>query len=265
MLKLWITYAWQDNEAKDVDFIAQELTAAGIDVRLDRWDLVAGRRLWEQIDQKISNPEESDAWLIYAAANSLGSEPCREEVAYALDRALSKRGAGYLVVALFAGAENFALFPAALRTRLCVSLEDPDWVARIRRGLEGKALGRPALNVPPYELRVHRGEHDVWLEVRPRAGAWPNFAFGVPVEDAPYPSLKPYVGPFGKIPSGSGMFAYREYGRTAHFNGGQADMAIVQTDKTASPGVSGFVRLDRVPRVICFGAADGDMYVVPMA
>jgi hypothetical protein len=35
-----------DNESQDVDFVAQELKAAGLTVKLDRWNIGAGKRLW---------------------------------------------------------------------------------------------------------------------------------------------------------------------------------------------------------------------------
>ena len=44
---VWLTYSWAD-EFDDVRFIVQELSP-NLNVRLDRWDLGAGRRLWDQI------------------------------------------------------------------------------------------------------------------------------------------------------------------------------------------------------------------------
>ena len=58
MANLWITYAWADNEHSDVDYIAQELRNTGINVKLDRWNLGAGKPLWEQIEHFIQNPTE---------------------------------------------------------------------------------------------------------------------------------------------------------------------------------------------------------------
>src|SRR5688572_20702875 len=98
MATLWITYAWKDNENRDVDFIAQELEGAGVRVKLDRWNVQAGKRLWPQIEQFIQDPAESDAWAIYATPNSLGSQPCQEEFAYALDRALRARDVEFPVI-----------------------------------------------------------------------------------------------------------------------------------------------------------------------
>jgi hypothetical protein len=131
----------------------------------------------------ITSVDESDAWLIYATPNSLGSEPCKEEIAYALDRALSQRGQGFPVIGLFAGPSNFGLFPAALRTRLCVNMEDPDWKDRIRE----RSCGCPARTVAnrltrfssrPSSLRTDSlrrcvlarafGWKDLWPSPRPR-------------------------------------------------------------------------------------------------
>jgi hypothetical protein len=44
MTKLWLTYAWKDNEDEQVDFVAQELRKAGLDVSVDCVALTAGRK-----------------------------------------------------------------------------------------------------------------------------------------------------------------------------------------------------------------------------
>jgi hypothetical protein len=89
MATAWITYAWQDNQANDVTFIALELERMDIKIKLDRWNIQAGHRLWEKIDRFITDPKESDAWILFATANSLGSEACKEEFSYALLRGLN--------------------------------------------------------------------------------------------------------------------------------------------------------------------------------
>jgi hypothetical protein len=48
MIKLWLTYAWKDNENDQVDYIVQALQAEGLEVRFDRARLVPGQRLWPQ-------------------------------------------------------------------------------------------------------------------------------------------------------------------------------------------------------------------------
>jgi hypothetical protein len=51
MKKLWLTYAWKDNEDQDIDFIVQELDPLDLEVRFDRRNLIAGQRLWDQIGE----------------------------------------------------------------------------------------------------------------------------------------------------------------------------------------------------------------------
>src|SRR5947209_13631855 len=45
--------------SRDVEFVAQELTAAGLNVQIDRWNLEAGHRLWPQIETYIGDPSKS--------------------------------------------------------------------------------------------------------------------------------------------------------------------------------------------------------------
>ena len=90
MAKVWLTYSWEDNKNKDVDYLAQEMQSSGLSVKLDRWNLSAGKRLWEQIEIFICDPNQSDAWVLYATQNSLGSQKCKEEYSYALDRSLGR-------------------------------------------------------------------------------------------------------------------------------------------------------------------------------
>src|SRR5216683_4828536 len=98
--KLWLTYAWKDNEDKDVDFVIQELDKTDIQVRFDRREIIPGKRLWPQIGGFITDPNECDAWAILLTANSLKSAPCIEELCYALDRALTAKGENFPIFAI---------------------------------------------------------------------------------------------------------------------------------------------------------------------
>jgi TIR domain-containing protein len=89
---LWLSYSWKDNVDRDVDFLAQQIESRGLKVKLDRFVLVAGQRLWPQIERHISDPHECDAWAIFLTHNSLSSQAVKEEIAYAVDRALKARG-----------------------------------------------------------------------------------------------------------------------------------------------------------------------------
>src|SRR5919112_154235 len=151
MTTIWLTYAWADNETGDVDYAAQELAQVGLDVKLDRWNLQAGERLWPQIEAFIQDPARSDAWALYATQNSLGSEACKEAFAYALDRALHTRDKEFPVIGLFSGPVECSLIPAGIRIRLYVSLTDPDWRERIKAGAERRepSISRPTAG--PYQ------------------------------------------------------------------------------------------------------------------
>ena len=176
MATIWLTYAWEDNRNQDVDYVAQELIRAGVNVRLDRWAIGAGLRLWEQIENFIMNPSESDGWLLYATANSLGSEPCKEEFSFALLRALETRGTTFPVIGLFPSPIDHGLIPASIRNRLYVSTTDPDWKERIVAATEGRQPNIARHEIQPYFLEVHQlGENQFAIEVRPRAGVWRPF------------------------------------------------------------------------------------------
>ena len=123
MAVVWLTYSWADNEDQDVDYIAQELTRAGLTVRLDRWELEAGKRLWEQIAGFVGGPARTDAWIL-STGNSLSSERCKEELYYAVERALATWGDPFPIVALFSSTADIDLLPPALKIRLNISLEE---------------------------------------------------------------------------------------------------------------------------------------------
>lgn len=217
MPSLRITCAPADNEQQDVDFLAQELGRAGVTVKLDRWHLTAGRRLWDQIADFITNPAQSDGWAIYATQNSLGSEPCREELAYALDRALGSRTDAYPVIALFPGPVDTTLLPASLRVRLCVSTTDPDWKERIVAAVERRAVMIGSDPLQPFVARSIQPAPPPYryvLEFRPRAGAWNPFLFGVPVGERESVSMTIRSGPPGRIPPIAGVVMTRGGGIT---------------------------------------------------
>ncbi len=79
MGKLWLTYAWKDNQDQDVDHVVGDLKRVGLDVAFDRAHIIPGQRLWSQIDKGISDPQ-TDGWAILATENSLSSEPCPHSI-----------------------------------------------------------------------------------------------------------------------------------------------------------------------------------------
>ncbi|MFC4724734.1 toll/interleukin-1 receptor domain-containing protein [Glycocaulis abyssi] len=177
--KLWLTYAWADNDDRNVDHIVGKLRSTGIDVYLDREQLRKGHRLWTQIDKFISYPASVDAWAIYVTRNALESEPCQEKLAYALDRALRARGGSFPVIGIFKDRLPREIIPSSIATRLYVHLSDTNWHEDIAASLTGAPL--PRVNDPGpvgYELKVIDNER--FLIAWPRIGYWPTAAIAFP-------------------------------------------------------------------------------------
>ena len=252
MATIWITYAWADNQDQGVDFTAQELRAAGLTVKLDRWNIGAGRRLWEQIENFIVNPTESDAWLLIATNNSLQSEACKEEFAYALQRALDKRGAGYAVIALFLGPVDESLIPAGIKTRLFVSATDPDWKERIVAAAERRPPHIAPAEVLPYALKVHPkiGDDRFAIEVRPRAGVWAPFFAAIPLAEQQTVDPRIMVGP-RDLPTSCGFLANTGAGKSDDGN-----WWVMFAGNQANPTTSYYIWCRMLPTQLAFGVKD---------
>lgn len=250
MAKIWITYAWDDNQHGDVDFVAQELGQAGVEVKLDRWNISAGRRLWEQIEGFITSPDQSDAWLLIATNNSLSSEPCKEEYAYALDRALRARGQNYSVIALFLGPVDQNLIPTGIRTRLYVSITDPDWNERIVAAGEGRLHNVQRPLIQPYYIQIHKhqtGLKPIAIEVRPRAGVWAPFVAAIPMSEKENVDPTIMIGP-RDVPTNTGML----------FNCGKGTspdgkMYVMGAGNQATPTESYYIWCKTTPSTLIFG------------
>jgi hypothetical protein len=255
MSTLWITYAWDDNTQCDVDFVAQELVRLGVQVKLDRWNVRAGRSLWEQIERFIQKETESDAWLIYATRNSLGSEACKEEFSYALDRAFKKRGNDFPVIVMFPGLVDNSLIPAGKRTRLCVSLTDLEWKERVKAAVEARrpSLARPQLE--PFTIQIHRDNaaigHRIAIEVRPREGTWSPFFAAVPQSEKA--RVQPHImyGSRGQVPQGGELL-----------NTGEAPSSndawwVMFAENEATPMQSYYIKCDELPSRLAFGVNGG--------
>jgi len=254
MATVWITYAWDDNQDQDVDFIAQELGSTGLDIKLDRWNIGAGKRLWEQIDNFITNPAESDAWILVATENSLQSEPCKEEFAYALDRALSSRGNNFPVIGLFLGPVDEGLIPAAIRTRLFVSVTDPDWKERIKASSEGRTPQVSAANVVPYHLKIHTDlpkNKPIAIEVRPRAGVWSPFIASILLSEKEMVDPNIMIGP-SDYPTDSGMLV--DCGNQESPDG---QLWVMAAGNQATPTQSYYIWCKELPSVVIFGKNGG--------
>jgi hypothetical protein len=183
---IWITHAWADDTSGNFDYIISRLEAVGVEARYDRRDLVPGLPLWPQIEDRITK-DPIDGWGIILTRHSLSSRPCREELNYALGRALGAKGEQFKLIGLLDGDVPMSDVPAPLKTRLCVNLENAGWPTLVRKGLEGEAHGGPAPFVSEYHWTVHsRYKRSATapaypaVEVRPRFGQIGAWIFLVP-------------------------------------------------------------------------------------
>lgn len=182
MATLWLTYAWTDNDNDDIDFIIQELRAGGLTVLFDRVHIIPGQRLWDQIDAGIMAPEV-DAWAIFLTENSLKSEPCQEELAYALDRALRTKGGDFPLIGIFPNPMDRAYIPSSIATRLYVNMQSPDWKDRILDGVFKRRPAGPARKINPVVVTAHNWGRFACFEFRPRAGRWYEAYIAIPKSD----------------------------------------------------------------------------------
>ena len=263
MKSVWLTYAWEDNKEEEVDYIAGELNKIeNIRIKLDRWNLKAGRRLWEQIEYWICDPAKSDAWLFYATQNSLGSKNCREEYAYALDRALSKRGNDFPIIALVQGQVDTSLLPAGIRTRLYVSQNDPDWKERIASGIFGHEPDVQKKELTPYVLKIHEpiiSERPITIELRPKAGTWSPFLASIPVSEINKVNPALLFGPAGERPCIITLNGYNS-GRSA-----DGKWFTIGAQNEATSTQSYYFVCDNLPSILIFGKAKGQLYIVELS
>ena len=252
MKNIWPTYAWTNNEDGQVDFIRREIESKGVNVKIDREQIVAGRRLWPQIDAAISDPNISDAWAIYATAESLRSQACLEELVYALDRALRTRGSEFPLIGIFPQSMDRSAVPSALATRLFVSLQDPDWAMRVANAANGQAGLDVIKDVTPYILNRYRDKFGPIIEVRPRAGRWYPAKVLVPEGEREKLRLVA-VGPSNAVPGASMTVS-------ANVSGG--GLSGLRIDHAVDNLNSLYIYLTDEPSQLIFGQSGGELFVV---
>ncbi len=169
---LWITYAWLDNEDGDFNYLVSALSEAGVSARYDERVLIPGQRLWDQIANQIER-DDLNGWAYLLTRHSISSQACREELAYALNRALRSRGSDFPLIGLLHQLPMTEV-PAPLRSRLCVDLGDSDWVEKVRAGLEKQPPFLMSVDTTNLKCRVHNpylGDPNLYaVEFAPRFG-----------------------------------------------------------------------------------------------
>lgn len=161
------------------------------------------------------------------------------------------------MIALFPSTVDQALIPAGIKTRLHVSLRDPDWKERIAAVAENRAANINRPRVYPYHLRIHRqskeSRGDV-IEVRPRGGSWSPFVVTVPLLEKD--RGKPYImhGAPGRPPTAGALVVLAE--------GTNADWAFCVAQNEATPTMSYYIFCSELPSKLQFGTDGGVQYVV---
>ena len=254
MKKLWISYAWSDNTENEFDFLVQELEGQGLDVSYDRAELLAGRRLWAQIEKKIADPS-LDAWGLFVTENSLRSEPCQEELAYALDRALRQRGSEFPLIGIFPNPIPRELIPSAIAIRKYVSLSDPNWRREIVAGVVGKGTTKQERKpLDPFCLEFHSRKDSIAVEFWPRLGMWGRAIIAVPAsEKGKLNMIMP--GPRGLI-TGTGMASGGEWQSVDGKWVGWHCQGPINSSQTAH------VFFKDLPSEFLFGGTDGDQEIL---
>lgn len=259
MKKIWITYSWEDNKGGDVNYLARQLSDSGLTVRLDKWEIKAGLRLWDQISKFITDTSECDAWALYATQASLLSEACQEELAYALDRSLRSRDIRFPLIGISPGDIDINLIPPAIRTRLFVNTTDSDWVERIKASVENRELNLPQQSIEPFELIIHKNGGGFWIEARPRAGVWGQAMIGIPIENKGHGLITTCVSSKYNPPTNIVTFVLNEFTST------DGKWRVYVNSEDASPTRSIYISVRELPSRLIFGSLNGPRYEVEVA
>jgi hypothetical protein len=202
MKKLWLTYAWEDNEDKDIDYIVQELDKTDIKVKFDRRNLIYGQKIWTQIGDFITDPKECDAWGIVLTRNSINSKACIEELSYALNRVLDSKGEDFPLFAILQDILPKEI-PPVLKIRLCILLQSPEWVNQVVAAVKKLNPGFVPSGLSDFFFKEHIIDDGYCLEIRPRFERITQFIVAVEYDEKASGNVTDcFMGPAGAIPTG---------------------------------------------------------------
>ncbi len=203
MKKLWLTYAWKDNEDQNLDYIVQELDKLDLTVKYDRRNLIQGQRLWDQIGAQISDHNLCEAWGILLTGNSLKSGPCMEELAYALDRTIEAKGEHFPMFALMTNSITSKDLPPSLKVRLCIPLINNDWKKQVEAACHQRPTGFTPQNLSDFVMTEHITDNGFCLEIRPRFDRIAPVAIVVDIDEKLSGNVfDSSLGPAGRVPTG---------------------------------------------------------------
>ncbi len=252
-MSLWLTYAWKDNDEGNFDYLVQELNAVGIETRYDKVAIIPGQRLWDQIANHIS-AADTQAWAYLITPNSLASQPCLEELAYAINRMLGSKNGQFPLIGLVVPGVSFDDIPVSLKVRLCVSLSNLNWKDQVRAALE---LRPPALvnnqqNQYIYSVtdEFNRTSQTTTIEIRTRFNEVHYWRVAVPRGSN--------ILNFGTGPAGGGQIGMAQFNVVQGIQGDLDEYAIdvVGGGGPVTPGTSAYIVLEGArPPFVAFGNA----------
>jgi hypothetical protein len=172
--------------------------------------------------------------------NSLASEPCREEIAYA-NRALESRGE-FPLIGIFPESVDRSLVPSAIAKRLYVTLQDAEWARRVADGLAGVSSIKSA--APPLNFQ-ETWHSALMLEVRPRSGRW--FPFAALVKTSERDCLASVVdGPYGAPP-------HTWFGGVTDITANNSALSGIQIQAAITNLNSAYIGFTKLPTSLAFG------------
>lgn len=252
--KLWISYAWVNNEEKDFAYLASHLATRNIETAYDSIRLAPDDHLSKRIIQRLQSIG-FDGWICILTPQCITRREYTNELTSAIDQTKLHMGARFPIAGLMYGIAGHHL-PPILRLLPCVSLGDPDWNERIRclfSTFRATPCQSSAQNETRFIWKVHpvrSGDGDLTLiEVRTRGEFIPEWRFAVPKTCR-------------LIRWGQGNSGGREISRVrfeeAYGSGryGKSEVLWFGAANTISNSESAYVLFSgKLPDFICFGPA----------
>ena len=143
------------------------------------------------------------------------------------------------------------LIPAGIKTRLFVSVTDPDWKERIIAAVEKRDINITRPQIEPYAFKIHQSGEGYVIEMRPRAGTWSPFLAAIPMDEKERVSPSIGHGPANNIP---GAFMLMNCGESTSEDG---KLWIMHAGNEATPTQSYFIFCKQLPSILMFGINGG--------
>jgi hypothetical protein len=244
MATVWITFATEDNVDGDVDYLAQEISKAGLRTR--QHPLFPGED--DKIDRLmpafLARPDQCDAWILYASHRTL-EDGRGERIGQALQKAHDKRGP-FPAVGIFRQS-NVAADAGKLPLTYGLPADDPEWRKHLGNALTVDMSARAETGLHSYLAKLLPSAPQPFrymFEFRPKMGRWNTFLFAILPEERA--AVAPEIRPF-------------------EFDEGFSDDAewYFQVGRTpATPSTSYFVVMKEMPSRMAFGQEGTDEVVI---